>query len=409
MNSLTERFLRYAKIDTQSDDSSQTCPSTEKQWTLARLLHQEMLDMGMTEVSIDENGYVMGSLEANTEGVPTIGFVSHYDTSPDFTAENVNPQWVYNYDGGDIVLNAEHKIVLSPKDFPQLNNYVGKTLITTDGLSLLGADDKAGIAEILTAIEYMIATPELKHGKIRVCFTPDEEIGRGADLFDVERFGADFAYTLDGGEEGELEYENFNAAGAAIRIQGRSVHPGTAKNKLINSQLLAMELHSMLPIEQRPELTEGYEGFFLLVGIHGSVDSTEVKYIIRDHDMAKFTRQKELMQTVVDFMNAKYGAGTVHLDMKDQYYNMREKVEPVKYIVDEAESVMLELGVTPLIKAIRGGTDGSRLSFMGLPTPNLFTGGHNYHGRYEYAVVETMEKAVRLIVKLSERFATKSQ
>jgi tripeptide aminopeptidase len=366
--------------------------------------------MGLSEVSLDENGYLMATLEANVKHrVPTVGFIAHYDTSPDFTAQNVSPQWIYHYDGGDIVLNAEQNIVLNPKDFEQLSSYVGKTLITTNGLSLLGADDKAGIAEILTAMEFLIAHPEIKHGKIRIGFTPDEEIGRGADRFDVQRFGANYAYTLDGGPEGELEYENFNAAGATIRIQGRSVHPGTAKNKLINSQILAMELHSMLPVEQRPELTEGYEGFFMLAGIHGTVDSTEMRYIIRHHDARKFARQTELLQSIINFMNTKYGPSTVTLTLKEQYRNMREMVEPVKFIVDHAEEVMRQLGIEPLIKPIRGGTDGARLSFMGLPTPNLFTGGHNYHGRYEYAVVETMELAVQVVVKLAERYALSSQ
>ncbi len=406
MSALLERFLRYVKIDTESDESSETCPSTAKQWDLANLLVDEMKEMGLADVSIDEKGYVMGTVPATTTkaGVPTIGFIAHYDTTPQFTGANVKPQLVENYNGGDILLNEKENIVLSPKDFPKLANYVGKTLITTDGTTLLGADDKAGIAEILTAADYLLKNPEIEHGKIRIGFTPDEEIGRGADFFDVEKFGADFAYTLDGGEEGELEYENFNAAGATLTIQGRSVHPGAAKNKLVNSQLVGMELNQMLPIEQRPEYTEGYEGFFMLYKMNGDIDKTEMVYIIRDHDRDKFEAKKKLMQDTVDFINQKYGEGTVKLDMKDQYYNMREKVEPVKYIVDEAETVMKELDIEPIIKPIRGGTDGSRLSYMGLPTPNLFTGGHNYHGRYEYAVVETMEKSVKVIVKIAERF-----
>lgn len=407
MSILLERFLRYVKIDTESDESSETCPSTAKQLDLANLLVQEMKEMGLSDVSIDDNGYVMATLPATTQkkDVPTVGFIAHYDTTPQFTGANVNPQIVNNYDCGDIVLNPEEGIVLSPEDFPLLNNYQGKTLITTDGNSLLGADDKAGIAEILTAMDFLLQNPEIEHGTIRVGFTPDEEIGRGADFFDVEKFAADFAYTLDGGPEGELEYENFNAAGASITIQGRSVHPGNAKNKMINSQLLGMELHQMLPVEQRPEFTDGYEGFFMLFKIDGDIDKTEMVYIIRDHDMAKFEEKKALLEAAVLFLNNKYGEGTLQLDMKDQYYNMREKVEPVKYIVDEAEAAMIELGITPEIKPIRGGTDGSRLSYMGLPTPNLFTGGHNYHGRYEYAVLESMEKAVKVIVKIAERFA----
>lgn len=405
MQTVTDRFLRYIKIDTKSDPNSETTPSTQKQFNLANLLVQELKEMGMHNVTIDDKAYIMATLPSNTDktGVPTIGFVAHIDTAPDISGENVNPQFVENYDGSDIQLNE--KYTLSPNDFPELLLYKGQTLITTDGTTLLGADDKAGVAEIMTAMQYLIDHPEIKHGTIKVGFTPDEEIGRGADHFDVAKFGADFAYTLDGGEIGELEYENFNAAYAKITINGRNVHPGTAKNQMINSQMIAMELHAMLPVAQRPEYTEGYEGFFLLISMEGVVEKSTLQYIIRDHDWAKFEQKKALMEKIVEKLNLQYGNGTVILEMKDQYYNMREKVEPVKYIVDYAEKAMLELGITPKIKAIRGGTDGSRLSYMGLPTPNIFAGGHNFHGRFEYVPVQSMEKATEVIVKIVELFA----
>jgi tripeptide aminopeptidase len=402
---LLERFLRYVQIDTQSDDNSATCPSTAKQWDLINLLHSELRQMGLAEISLDTNGYLMATLPATKEAVPVIGFIAHVDTSPDFSSEKVKPKLTENYDGGDVILCAKEPIVLSPKDFPVMHNYHGMTLVTTKGHSLLGADDKAGIAEILTAIAYLQAHPEIEHGKIRIGFTPDEEIGRGADLFDVAKFGAQYAYTLDGGEEGELEYENFNAAGAKISIQGRSIHPGTAKNSMVNSQYLAMELNALLPATQRPEHTEYYEGFFMLSSISGGIAHTEMKYIIRDHDATLFQQKKELLQQAVAFMNHKYGPETIKLELNDQYYNMREKVEPVRFIVDIAHQAMLTIGVEPKIKPIRGGTDGSRLSYMGLPTPNLFTGGHNYHGPYEFVVVESMLKATELIVEIARGFA----
>ncbi len=406
MSDVINNFLEYIKIDTQSDPESASTPTTKKQLNLAKLLVKQLEKLGLDSISLDENGYVMASLPSNVDKkVPIVGFLAHMDTAPDASGANVNAQFIENYDGSDIVLNQETNMLLSPTDFPELSNYIGQTIITTDGTTLLGGDDKAGIAEIMAAMKHLVENPAIKHGTITVGFTPDEEVGQGADFFDVEKFGADFAYTLDGGEIGELEYENFNAAGAKIKINGRNVHPGTAKNQMINSQMLAMELHSMLPADQRPEHTEGYEGFFLLISIHGAVETTDMQYIVRDHDMAKFLEKKKLLENVIEFMNKKYGEGTVALEMKDQYYNMREKVEPVKYIVDMAEAAMIEIGISPKIKAIRGGTDGSRLSYMGLPTPNIFAGGHNFHGKHEYIVKESMEKAVEVILKITEKFA----
>jgi len=402
------RFIRYAKIDTQSDPSSDTCPSTKKQFHLAKELVKELNGMGLQDVSLDENGYVMATLPSNIEKkVPVIGFISHMDTSPDFSGQGVNPQIVKNYDGKDIYLNQEDDIVLSPADFPELLKYVGQDIITTDGSTLLGADDKAGIAEIVSAVEYLCENPDVKHGTIKIGFTPDEEIGRGADKFDIAKFGADFAYTLDGGEIGELEYENFNASMAKITIKGRNVHPGTAKNQMINSMMIAMELNAMLPIQERPEFTEKYEGFFMLTNIEGNVENTTMSYIIRDHNMAKFRKKNVLIENAVDFLNSKYGEGTVELKLKDQYYNMKEKIDPVMHIVYTAEEAMKQLGISPIIKAIRGGTDGSKLSFMGLPTPNIFTGGHNYHGRFEYVPVQSMEKSVEVILKIIELYTQK--
>ncbi len=404
MESVIDKFLRYVKIDTQSDENSDTTPSTEKQWNLAKLLVKELKEMGLDDASVDENGYVMATLPANTsKKTQTVGFISHMDTAPDASGENVNPQIIENYDGKAISLGDN--AVLSPDDFPELNDYVGKTLITTDGTTLLGADDKAGIAEIMTAVEYLTIHGEIEHGDVKIGFTPDEEIGRGADKFDVKKFGADFAFTIDGGRIGELEYENFNAAGLTVKVKGRNVHPGTAKNQMINSMLIAMEFNAMLPADQRPEHTEGYEGFYHLIHMQGTVDQSELKYIIRDHDRGKFEDKKALAQAVADFLNKKYGNGTVILEMKDQYYNMKEKIEPVKYIVDIAEQAMKDAGVEPVIKPIRGGTDGSKLSFMGLPTPNIFTGGHNFHGIHEYIPVESMEKAVEVIVNVIKRTA----
>lgn len=405
MSKVVERFLKYVKYDTKSDENSTSTPSTQGQLVLAKELAKELEDIGLKDISVDENGYVMATLPSNTDKeVPTIGFIAHMDTSPDMSGKDVNPMLIENYDGGDIVLNKEENIVLSPKEFPELKNYIGKTLITTDGTTLLGADDKAGVAEIVTAMEYLINNPEIEHGTIKICFTPDEEIGRGADHFDVEKFNADFAYTIDGGHIGELEYENFNAARANITVNGRNVHPGSAKNKMINSMLIAMELHSMLPVNERPEYTEGYEGFYLLINIEGHVEKTNLSYIIRDHDRVKFERKKELLQNVVKFLNEKYGKNTVVLKMKDQYYNMKEKIEPVMYIVETARKAMEKVGVTPDITPVRGGTDGARLSYMGLPTPNIFTGGHNYHGKYEYIPTFAMEKAVEVILKIIELY-----
>lgn len=402
MDKVVERFLRYAQIDTKSDHDSETCPSTAKQLNLGNLLVKELQEIGLSDVSMDKNGYVMATLPANVNrNIKTIGFLAHMDTSPDMSGENVRPTFV-DYQGGDIVLNREKNIVLSPADFPDLHDYVGETLITTDGTTLLGADNKAGIAEIITAMEYLIAHPEVKHGDIKVAFTPDEEVGRGADLFDVKKFNASFAYTVDGGPLGELEYENFNAAGAKIRIHGRNVHPGSSKNKMINSMLIAMELNSMLPVAERPEYTEHYEGFTHLTNISGDVEETSLQYIIRDHSRELFEKKKQVLEDAVNFLNVKYGAGTIELQLKDSYYNMREKIEPVLEIIELAKKAMEEVGVTPIISPVRGGTDGARLSFMGLPCPNLFAGGHNYHGKYEYIPVKSMSKAVDVILKIIE-------
>lgn len=406
MSRIAERFLKYVKIDTKSDPNSDTCPSTEKQFDLAKILVRELEDIGLEDVNMDENGYVMATLPANIDkDVPTIGFIAHMDTSPDMTGANVNPQIVENYDGGDILLNKDNRVTLSPKQFPEIKNYIGQDIITTDGTTLLGADNKAGIAEIVTAMEYLINNPQIKHGKIKVGFTPDEEIGRGADKFDVEKFGADFAYTIDGGEIGELEYENFNAAYAKVKIHGRNVHPGSAKNKMINSVLVAMEFNSMLPTNEIPGYTEKYEGFYHLNDIEGNVEETNLQYIIRDHDKDKFEEKKDRIKKIVEYMNSTIGKGTIELEMKDQYYNMKEKIQPVMHIIETAERAMNEVGVTPNIKPIRGGTDGARLSYMGLPCPNIFTGGHNFHGKYEYIPINSMEKAVEVIVKIIDLYA----
>ncbi|ERJ11718.1 peptidase T [Haloplasma contractile] len=407
MNKVVERFLKYVKIDTQSDPSSSTCPSTKKQFILAKELVKELEEIGLTDVSLDENGYVMATLPANTDyDAPVIGFIAHMDTSPDFTGKDVNPQFVENYDGNSIVLNEAQNIILSPTDFPELLNYMGKTLITTDGRTLLGADDKAGIAEIVTAMEYLVNHPEIKHGTIKVGFTPDEEVGRGADLFDIKTFGADFAYTLDGGPIGELEYENFNAASAKILIKGRNVHPGTAKNQMINALEIASELNNMLPEHQKPQYTEEYEGFFHLVGINGGVDEASIEYIIRDHDKGEFEKKKVLIEEAVNFLNYKYGTDRINLILKDQYYNMKKFIEPVMHIIDTAALAMREVGVTPKIKPIRGGTDGAVLSYNGLPCPNIFAGGHNFHGRFEYIPTFSMEAAVNVIVKIVELYGS---
>jgi tripeptide aminopeptidase len=408
LNKILERFTRYIKIDTQSDDNSTTCPSTAKQLDLAKLLFDELNALGLKDVSLDENGYLMATLPANMDKkIPIIGFISHMDTSPDMSGENVNPQIVKNYDGGEIILNNEKNIVLYPKIFPELKEYKGQTLITTDGTTLLGADDKAGITEIMTAVEYLVNNPEIKHGTIKIGFTPDEEIGRGVDKFDVEKFGADFAYTVDGGALGELEYENFNAAEAKLTIQGRNVHPGYAKDKMINAMLVGMELNSILPVNQRPEFTQGYDGFFHLIKFDGTVENGFMKYIIRDHDKTKFEQKKELMINAVYYINKKYGEDIIKLELKDQYFNMREKVEPVIHIVETAKKAMEQVGVEPLVIPIRGGTDGSRLSYMGLPCPNLFAGGINFHGKFEYVSLETMGKAVEVILKIIELYSIK--
>ncbi|MGC6430159.1 MAG: peptidase T [Jejuia sp.] len=405
---LIKRFISYVIIDTESDSNSSTTPSTEKQWDLANKLAEELKHIGMQEVSIDENAYIMATLPSNMQDdVPTIGFISHFDTSPDFTGANVKPQIIENYHGGDILLNKEQNIVLSPDYFEDLKLYIGQTLITTDGTTLLGADDKAGICEIVSAMEYLINNPEIKHGKIRVCFTPDEEIGRGAHKFDVEKFGADWAYTMDGSQIGELEYENFNAASAVIKIKGKIVHPGYAKGKMVNSMHIATEFINSLPRLETPEHTEGYEGFFHLHDIEGDVEETILQYIIRDHDKRHFEARKEVMKKLVNELNSQYGNEVIVVEIKDQYFNMREKIEPVMHIVDIAEEAMRALDVEPLIKAIRGGTDGSQLSYMGLPCPNIFAGGHNFHGRYEYVPVESMIKATEVICKIAELVATK--
>ena len=400
---IIDRFVRYIKVDTESDPNSNTTPSTKKQWNLANKLVDELKEIGMQDVTIDENAYIMATLPSNvSHQVPVIGFISHFDTSPDFTGANVNPQIVENYDGKDIVLNKEQDIILSPDYFDDLLMYKGQTIITTDGTTLLGADDKAGIAEIVSAMEYLINHPEIKHGEIRVGFTPDEEIGRGAHKFDVEKFGADWAYTMDGSQVGELEYENFNAAGAVVSIKGKIVHPGYAKGKMINSMYIATDYINSLPRLETPEHTEGREGFFHLHNIEGSVDGTKLQYIIRDHDKVQFEARKEMMKKLAEELNNQQEGEVVSVEIKDQYFNMREKIEPVMHIVEIAKQAMEQVGIKPLIKPIRGGTDGSQLSFMGLPCPNIFAGGHNFHGRYEYVPVESMQKAVEVIVKIAQ-------
>jgi tripeptide aminopeptidase len=406
MQHIIDRFISYVKIDTESDANSDTTPSTKKQLVLAKLLVEELISIGLTDVTIDKNGYVMGTLESNiAHEVPTIGFVSHYDTTPDFTGANVNPQIIKNYDGKDIVLNAEHNIILSPNYFKDLLLYKGQTLITTDGLTLLGADDKAGLTEIVTAMEFLVKNPNIQHGKIRVGFTPDEEIGRGADLFDVKKFAADWAYTMDGSQIGELEYENFNAAGAKITFKGKSVHPGYAKGKMINSMLIANNFISKLPKGETPQETKGYEGFFHVTQLSGSIEETKLELIIRDFNAKNFKKRKEFIHEITKKFNKKFakqfGEDIVITEIKDQYYNMKEMVEPVKFIVDLAEQAMKELNIKPLIKPIRGGTDGCRLSYMGLPCPNIFAGGHNFHGKYEYIPVESMQKAIDVIVRIA--------
>lgn len=402
---ILERFLRYVKVDTMSEFGVDKIPSTDKQWVLANQIVEELKNIGLSDVTIDEHCYITATLSANTDkSIPTIGFVAHIDTSPDFTADKVSPKVWENYDGGELILNQVENIVLRPIEFPELEAVKGHTVITTDGTTLLGADDKAGVTEIVSAMEYLLAHPEIKHGKIRICFTPDEEVGRGADLFDVEKFGAEWAYTMDGSALGELEYENFNAAYAIVKIQGKSVHPGYAKDKMINANLLAADFIRSMPAAEVPEHTTGYEGFYHLNNLKSVVDSAELMYIIRDHDHEKFEARKVFFAQQVALFNGKYmGAFTV--EIKDQYYNMREKVEPVMHIVELANQAMLDLGITPVVKPIRGGTDGSRLSYMGLPCPNIFAGGMNFHGRYEYVSLEVMEMATKVIVKIAENLA----
>ncbi len=407
MEKVEERLIRYAEIDTQSDPENEQCPTTEKQWNLARLLAKELEKSGLQEVSIDDHAYVMATLPSNTnKDIPTIGFIAHMDTAPDFTSEKVRPQMHKNYDGGDIILNKEQNIVMSPADFEELSGYKGQTLITTDGTTLLGADDKAGIAEIIAAMEYLMKHPEIEHGKIRIAFNPDEEVGRGAHLFDVKKFDTQWAYTLDGGPVGELEFENFNAAGAKVIIQGVSVHPGTAYHTMVNSMLIASEFIASLPLEETPQETREYEGFFHLYQMSGSVDKTVLQYIIRDHDKALFEEKKNRFMEKAEAINKKHGS-VLKVEMEDQYYNMREKIESQMHVVEIAKEAMEALEIKPIVKAIRGGTDGAQLSFKGLPCPNLFTGGHNYHGRYEYIPVESMYKAVDVIVKIVELTAKK--
>lgn len=407
---IIHRFISYAQVDTQSNENSETCPSTSGQLVLAKMLVDELKAIGMQEVTMDSNGYVMATLPANTDKeIPTIGFLAHMDTATDFTGAGVKPQVIENYNGQDIVLNEGLNIVLSPREFPELIRYKGHTLITTDGTTLLGADDKAGIAEIMTAMAYLIQHPELKHGKVRVAFTPDEEIGRGPEKFDVAAFGAVYAYTMDGGPLGGIEYESFNAASAIVTCKGKNVHPGTAKGKMVNAAKIAMELNSMLPADEAPEMTEGYEGFYHLSSIQGDVEQTQLHYLIRDHDQNRFMERKSELARIVEELQNKYGEKRVELEIKDTYFNMREKIEPVMEVVDIAKQALENLGIAPVVQPIRGGTDGSQLSFMGLPTPNIFTGGENYHGRFEYVSVDNMVQAVKTIIEIVKLYEQKAE
>jgi len=400
---ITERFLKYVSFTTTSDENTNMTPSTPGQMIFANYLVDELKSIGLTEVDVDKNGYIMATLPANIQKeVPTIGFIAHMDTSPDMSGKNPKPRVVANYDGNDIVLNEEKAIVLETAKYPEILMYIGQDIVVTDGNTLLGADDKAGLAEIVSAMEYLVAHPEIKHGKIRVGFTPDEEIGQGADHFDVEKFGAEWAYTMDGGEIGELEFENFNAASAKVTFKGVNVHPGYARHKMLNSMRVAHQFASMIPRHETPEHTEGYEGFFHLTNMEGTVEKSSLSYIIRDHDRDRFERRKKEFAHLVNKINAEFGDGTATLEMRDQYYNMREKIEPVMHIIDLAFNAMNDVGVTPKVKPIRGGTDGSRLSYMGLPCPNIFAGGHNFHGRFEFVPVQSMEKAMLVIVKIAE-------
>ena len=408
METLTNRFLRYVAVETTSSPDSETFPSAECEWNLLRMLAEELKAMGI-EANVDQYGYVMATIPSNLgeegKNVPAVGFIAHVDTAPDASGKDIKPQIIENYKGGDVVLNEKLGIKIAVKDFPEIEDYKGQTIITTDGTTLLGADDKAGVAEIMQMAQYIVEHPNFKHGEIKIGFTPDEEIGRGVDYFDVAKFGAKYAYTMDEGKIGELEFENFNAASAKIHIQGRNVHPGYAKNKMINAILIAMELNALLPVEQRPEYTQDYEGFFHVIGIKGAVEEADIQYIIRDHSMAKFEEKKRMMQEAVNFINAKFGEGTATLEMKDQYYNMREEFMPHKQVIDIAVKAMEDAGVKPVIQPIRGGTDGARLSFMGLPCPNIFAGGHNFHGKLEYLPVESMQKAYEVVLNIISNYA----
>lgn len=404
LNTLVQRFEKYISFDTQSSDANDCCPTTPGQLTFARYLVDELTRLGLSDITLDENGYIMATLPANgLPNAPTVGFISHLDTSPDMAGGPVKSRIVENYDGGDIVLNEAAQIILSPTEFPELKDYIGQEIMVTDGTTLLGADDKAGICEIISAMEYLLQHPEIKHGKIRIAFTPDEEIGRSANRFDVDAFHADFAYTLDGDAIGGIEYENFNAAGATVTIHGRSVHTGSAKGKMINAVKLAAEWQSLLPAGEAPEFTEGYEGFYQVHKISGGVEKTTLKMLIRDHDKVRFNKRKAFLKNIADFLNAKYGNKTVEIEINDSYYNMREKIEEKMFIVDIARQAMQELGITPVCKPIRGGTDGARLSFKGLPCPNIFTGGLNFHGKFEFLPLRSMQKASETILKIVEK------
>ena len=408
MQHILDRFVRYITVDTQSDPTNPAFPSTEKQWNLARMLEQELKNIGLSEVVLDENCYLTATLPSNVEHhVPTIGFVAHIDTSPDFSGKNVNPQIHKNYNGGNIVLNAEQNIILDATYFDDIQQYKGQTIITTDGTTLLGADDKAGVTEIVTAMEYLANHTEIKHGTIRICFTPDEEVGKGAHKFNVEAFGAEWAYTMDGSQIGELEYENFNAARAVITVQGKSVHPGYAKNKMVNAILVSQQFINGLPADEVPEKTTGYQGFYHLHDIVGDVEKTTLEYIVRDHDLEKFNQRKETMKSLVSSLNQKFGDDIFSIEIKDQYFNMKEKIAPVMHIIDIASEAMKKENIKPIYKAIRGGTDGSQLSYMGLPCPNIFAGGHNFHGKYEYVPLESIEKATKVIINIAEITANK--
>lgn len=405
MSDVTERFLRYVSVDTQSMDDQEAYPSTEKQKKLAAMLRDELINMGASEVEMDAYSYVTATIPATDEKTaPVLGFIAHMDTSPACSGTDVKPQIHKAYDGGDILLNETGGLALKASEFPELKKDIGNDVITTDGTTLLGADDKAGVAEIMTMAEHLLAHPEIPHGTIRIAFTPDEEVGRGTDFFDVGKFGADVAYTVDGGELGELEYENFNAATAKVRIHGISIHTGSAKGKMVNALHVGMEFHNMLPVFENPAFTEGYEGFFHLDSMNGGVELADMKYLIRDHDMEKFGQKKETMQGIAAYLNRKYGEGTVELDIRDSYFNMREKIEPHRYLVDIATEAMTEIGIEPVVRPIRGGTDGARLSYKGLPCPNLCTGGHNFHGRFEYISVQSMERVVELLLKIVDKF-----